>query len=263
MTIKWGDPIECNGVRPDWLRDDDTIRFENTPDTWLTNRADFFGWAAAQGRYDHCPLSIQLPADHPAYVALARGFQPWIGGERAPDDWDATQPVLFRNGEELVSGKFNWAIPLLPSIGETGADIIGYRKRVEYGAVHTDGSRSGGQSLAPDPVRIAPMTLDEWKTIQFHPGTTAWAQSVGLIRPETLAERFTRETGHAVTEAVEAALNWKDTGAGATSDALDSHQRVSDALATLRARVDRALAAETPGAAPAAKRLCRILRGEE
>lgn len=20
MTIKWGDPIECNGVRPDWLR---------------------------------------------------------------------------------------------------------------------------------------------------------------------------------------------------------------------------------------------------
>lgn len=46
---------------------------------------------------------------------------------------------------------------------------------------------------------------------------------------------------------------------GATEQA---HQRVSDALATLRARVDRALAAETPGAAPAVKRLCRILRGE-
>ena len=41
------------------------------------------------------------------------------------------------------------------------------------------------------------------------------------------------------------------------------HDRCADALATLRARVDRALAAETPGAAPAAKRLCRILRGEE
>ena len=41
------------------------------------------------------------------------------------------------------------------------------------------------------------------------------------------------------------------------------HARCGDALATLRARVDRALAAETPGAAPAAKRLCRILRGEE
>lgn len=41
------------------------------------------------------------------------------------------------------------------------------------------------------------------------------------------------------------------------------HDRCADALATLRARVDRALAAETPGAAPAAKRICRILRGEE
>lgn len=52
-------------------------------------------------------------------------------------------------------------------------------------------------------------------------------------------------------------------GAGATADAHDQHARSADALATLRARVDRALAAETPGAAPAAKRLCRILRGEE
>lgn len=52
-------------------------------------------------------------------------------------------------------------------------------------------------------------------------------------------------------------------GAGATSDAIDAHRRVSDALATLRARVDSALAAETPSAAPAAKRICRILRGEE
>lgn len=50
--------------------------------------------------------------------------------------------------------------------------------------------------------------------------------------------------------------------AGGEADAHDQHSRCADALATLRARVDRALAAETPGAAPAAKRLCRILRGE-
>lgn len=50
---------------------------------------------------------------------------------------------------------------------------------------------------------------------------------------------------------------------GGRADAEQAHQRASDALATLRARVDRALAAETPGAAPAAKRICRILRGEE
>lgn len=52
-------------------------------------------------------------------------------------------------------------------------------------------------------------------------------------------------------------------GGRADADAEQAHLRVRDALATLRARVDRALAAETPGAAPAAKRLCRILRGEE
>lgn len=51
-------------------------------------------------------------------------------------------------------------------------------------------------------------------------------------------------------------------GAFASGNRSD-HDRCADALATLRARVDRALAAETPGAAPAAKRLCRILRGEE
>jgi bacterioferritin (cytochrome b1) len=35
-------------------------------------------------------------------------------------------------------------------------------------------------------------------------------RGLGLVRrDETLAERFTRETGHEVTEAVEAALNWK------------------------------------------------------
>lgn len=49
---------------------------------------------------------------------------------------------------------------------------------------------------------------------------------------------------------------------GGRADAEQAHARCADALATLRARVDRALAAETPAAAPAAKRLCRILRGE-
>jgi len=49
---------------------------------------------------------------------------------------------------------------------------------------------------------------------------------------------------------------------GGRADAELAHQRVSDALATLRARVDRALAAETPNAAPAVKRICRMLRGE-
>lgn len=204
MTFKWGDPIECNGVRPDWLRGRQPLSVDTgigPGDYWLyENARDYesdapvedWAWSHSDGAPNI--RRIKLPADHPAYVALARGFTPWSGGESAPNDWDATQPVLFRNGGEHVSANFNWAIPHMPSIGETPADIIGYRKRSD--------SRT-------DYVRIAPMTLDEWKTIQFHPGATTWAQSVGLIRPETTAERFTRETGHAVTEAVEAALNWK------------------------------------------------------
>jgi hypothetical protein len=36
-----------------------------------------------------------------------------------------------------------------------------------------------------------------------------WLRSIGLIREETLADRFTRETGFEVTDAVQAALNWE------------------------------------------------------
>ena len=33
--ITWGEPIEVNGVRPDWLGRGDQVLFENTENDWL------------------------------------------------------------------------------------------------------------------------------------------------------------------------------------------------------------------------------------
>lgn len=181
MTIKWGDPIECNGVRPDWLRDGERLQWAhslNASPRWTETLSDELNFATGK---PHQISHIRLPADHPAYVALARGFTPWSGGESAPDDWDGGA-VLLRDGEV-------WTHPV--TWGDCGTrSVIGYFKHCR------------------DYVRIVPFTRAEWDAV---PDYTAWAQSVGLIRPETLAERFTRETGYEVTEAVEAALNWKET----------------------------------------------------
>ena len=213
MTIKWGDPIECNGVRPDWLRGRVTCDLKTAAGwgsaAYYDSENDAEDWAWSHRPGDPNVTHIRLPADHPAYVALARGFTPWSGGESAPDDWDGGD-VLLRDGTE-------WAH--YPTWTDCGTrSIIGYRKRVEYGAVDTDGSRSG------DTVEVRRMTEDQWRVVIMNKSNlekksraTNTVISVlgdlGLIRPETTAERFTRETGHAVTEAVEAALNWKDTQA--------------------------------------------------
>ena len=206
MTIKWGDPIECNGVRPDWLRDGERLQWAhclNASTLWTETLPDELNFATGK---PHQISHIRVRHDHPAYVALARGFKPWSGGESAPDDWDGGD-VLLRDGTE-------W--PHYPTWTDCGTrSIIGYRKRVEYGAVDTDGSRSG------DTVEVRRMTEDQWRAVimnksnlQKKSRATNTVISVlgdlGLIRPETTAERFTRETGHAVTEAVEAALNWKE-----------------------------------------------------
>lgn len=64
----------------------------------------------------------------------------------------------------------------------------------------------------PDTVTIKRMTEDEarkwingkWGTIV----SMAILRDLNLIREETREEQFTRATGHAVTPAVDAALNW-------------------------------------------------------
>jgi hypothetical protein len=209
MTIKWGDPIECNGVRPDWLRDDEQrIAFQDHHGDWYGDATTWF----ARELDSEQPQHIRLPVDHPAYVALARGFTPWSGGESAPGDWDGGDVLQRCELKASSAGPISWVWPWRAGASEE-YDIIGYRKR----AVHTDGSRSSGQ---PPPlatfVPVARMTEAEardWIVNHTYIESTAHILhalgQLGLV--ETTAERFTRETGHEVTEAVEAALNWKDT----------------------------------------------------
>lgn len=124
MTI-FGEPIEVNGVRPDWLKDDEIITVEY---------ANGDGWSA-----------FKLPADHPYYIVQAyntehkANFTYWPGGESAPDDWDHGV-VMLRNGDTLSNHHFNWNY--YPSIGRTypDFDIIGYvRKNVAVCSAPAEG----------------------------------------------------------------------------------------------------------------------------
>lgn len=205
MTIKWGDPIECNGVRPHWLRDDEPIS--------VTYNGGAGGWANANGSQVYPGQThFRLPADHPAYVALARGFHPWSGGESAPDDWDGGA-VLLNSGDECGGASVtSWA----GQIYDFG--VIGYRKRntrfdePRLARIEVEGS------ARVEGVFIKRMSEAEARAFAKSHGYVGGPDEehyvgalhdVGLIRPESRAERFTRETGHEVTEAVEAALNWK------------------------------------------------------
>jgi len=204
MTIKWGDPIECNGVRPEWLRDGEEIQFENTSDDWLNGPAGRYTWDVR----DECPISIKLPADHFAYTAIRAGFTPWAGGDSAPDDWDGGAVLLRGRAQCPGALVTDWRDH--EDLG--GAKIIGYRKR-------TDGNCSGA-----DTVTLTRMTRGEALELWRKESTVALAatstvadrvvlllRGLGLVRQdETPEERFTRETGHEVTDAVRAALNWKD-----------------------------------------------------
>lgn len=120
---KWGDPIEVNGVRPEWYRGEQVSwRWPDGAFGVETTRAH--EWS--QEEWLHVP-AIRLPRDHPAYIALAAGFTPWGGGDSAPDDADLLGEALLRAGFILVGDlhEVRWTYE-----GNEG-DIIGYRKRVE------------------------------------------------------------------------------------------------------------------------------------
>ena len=219
MTIKWGDPIECNGVRPDWLRDDEpcTVQWAANPfgeEKWsVFDGGEYTAWAFwGSGEVK----AFRVRDDHPAYVALARGFHPWSGGERAPDDWDGGA-VLQRCGLEASSaGLISWVWPWWRAGAPEDYDIIGYRKRntePHLARIEVEGSGVFIKQLSREEV------LELWRkesTVALASATTVaervvlMMRGLGLVRrDESRAERFTRETGHEVTEAVEAALNWK------------------------------------------------------
>jgi len=118
--ITWGPAIPVNGKRPEWLRDDVQCCVFSTGKWWglkLNTFAKDWCW---HERVTH----IRLPADHFAYTAIDKGFEPWGGGDEAPADWDGGV-TLFRDGGECreVPGRWNhFGI-------EWDGDIIGYRKK--------------------------------------------------------------------------------------------------------------------------------------
>lgn len=115
----WGAPIKVDGKRPVWLKDDDKCE-----PTWLEDghygnlvEAEYVaGWENV--------TSIRLPADHWAYTAINAGFEPWAGGDAAPDDWDGNK-VLLRKEEEYTNPD-SWVWDFYKE-----TDIIGYKKRTE------------------------------------------------------------------------------------------------------------------------------------
>lgn len=68
--VVWGEPIEVNGVKPDWLAIGDEGMFENTPNDWLgPDRLLSYSWGVDDNGDKGCPISIRLRADHPQYLA--------------------------------------------------------------------------------------------------------------------------------------------------------------------------------------------------
>jgi len=118
---KWGGPIEVNGVRPEWLGDDELTVIKLSMDSYGTGPQELhvrqIWWESTS--------AIRLPRDHPAYNALAAGFTPWGGGESAPDDWDGGE-VLFADGD---AGSIFKDSPCWNHDDPCPSDIIGYRKR--------------------------------------------------------------------------------------------------------------------------------------
>jgi len=125
---KWGEPIEVNGVCPDWLRKTDVVDCK-TSDGWTSShwtkpyRTPPKEWFWKYGCGRPYITHIRLPADHPYYLATSRGFKYWPGGDEAPDDVGGH--VLFGDGTTYsANNMFHWR--------RTGdcSDIIGYKPKV-------------------------------------------------------------------------------------------------------------------------------------
>lgn len=165
-NIEWGPEIKVNGERPAWLSD-----------------GDKFNWCGCAyvgtGHHWEGVSSIRLPADHWANAAINAGFEPWGGGDSAPEDWDGGE-VLRGSGKITGAGSnYEWSRPFqCPE----WAWIIGYRKRTE--------PQTG------DTVTIQRLPESEWDAMYRDYGTIEVLRSLGLIKPEpTKAERVAADTG--------------------------------------------------------------------
>lgn len=89
--IEWGAEIAVNGVRPEWLRDEDKIIVRWGDATGIESRRGAWRPSLIDQRISETTgwdsvYAIRLPATHPYYLATSRGFTYWPGGENAPED---------------------------------------------------------------------------------------------------------------------------------------------------------------------------------
>lgn len=202
--MEWGEAIEVNGVRPDWLRGPEKLVWLKTFD-WLEDTkqlcdvpAEDWAWSHSDGRPNI--VAIKLPDDHPYYTVQAHNakhgtnFAYWPGGDNAPEDWDGGE-ILSRAGSKSLGGDWIWSRyggPCNPG------HIIGY-------------TRKAADKPVGDHVSVKCVT--EWEARKMLAENDydiiKVLDSLGIIRC-TREERFTQETGIIVTPDVRAALEWKE-----------------------------------------------------
>ena len=186
VVMEWGPNIYTGQKRPRWLTDDDT------PLYW--HDAGWQGGRSTAGQLEWVqtgdPLEyIQLPADHFANLAIARGFTPWAINGEEPKDWDGEETLL--RGGQTRTGKVFWDTTPHPE-----CHVIGY---------HTK------PIAQPSPVdtvtvSVAPKSEAEWNSLywtavgspqckDYMPkAVRKMLDDAGLIRPATKAERIAKST---------------------------------------------------------------------
>jgi hypothetical protein len=180
--IKRGSPLWPEGLaRPVWLADGVRIIPRWHGSEWSGEKDGFPARFTFHTPYD----AIRLPISHPASIAQKwnddnPGEKPfdrvWFGDHAAPADWDGGK-VLLRCG--VIGCGEIWHHHTL-SVGQ----IIAYRSKPSEQTVEDDGY-----------VRIKRMTEAEcrvWAAQYFDWAPIGPLEKLGIIRPETPAERFKR-----------------------------------------------------------------------
>jgi len=118
--ITWGNDIAVDGKRPAWLKDDEKCLPCWSSSRWYENNG---ARVLAVANWPGVTM-IRLPSDHFAYTAINAGFEPWGGGDKAPDDWDGG-PVLLGSGQPGVGNSWDHNAFRKPH------HIIGYKRKAQ------------------------------------------------------------------------------------------------------------------------------------
>ena len=213
MGIEWGRRIDTPNGRPAWLHDKVRLMHLDAKGIWSGHDTEWYPEQISPVGWQNDTPAIRLPADHFAYLAIAQGYEPWGGGERAPDDWDGKH-ALRDDGSDIFA-------PFLFSgwqRGEFANHVIGYRKRA-----WTKGAPFEQEVTPP---ALAQMTAREARMLWarcatgdlsvLEPrGMTAQDAAVrmlghlGLIRPDrTPLEQFLAEHPEADPATADLAIKW-------------------------------------------------------